>query len=144
MSMFTDKSTRDKIESIHVDSRNHAVLIKNAMAKGQQKAQDEGTEYEPSTNLVQALVRNVASAQITGAMLLCIDNNVPISDVRAMLNLDALVEAEAPQEMLDDLAAIQHLDFSAEIGELVDQMDQIEETGDKKIGDDAGDETQEG
>jgi len=37
MSMFTDKSTRDKIESIHVDSRHHAALIQNAMAKGQHR-----------------------------------------------------------------------------------------------------------
>ena len=104
--MFTSKSTRDKIVSIHEDSRNHAAIVQNVI----NKHQTEGTE--PSKGIIQSMVRHVATTNITAMMLLCIDNDVPLSDVRNMLNLDGLVEADDPQAMLDDLASIEHLDFS--------------------------------
>lgn len=100
-----DPTTRDKLLSIHQDAANHAGILADRAHAAQEQGQ------EPSTTITQAFVRNAAMANITASMLMCIDNGIDLADIRTMLNLDAIVEAEKPQEMLDHLSAISHLDF---------------------------------
>lgn len=100
-----DPTTRDKLLDIHQSAANHAGILADSVHAAQAQGQ------EPSTTITRAFVRNAATAQISAAMLMCIDNGVDLTDIRTMLSLDAIVEAEKPQEMLDHLSAISHLDF---------------------------------
>jgi len=120
--MFVNEATIKKIASIHDDSRNHAALVAGAITR----AQEQGNE--PSRSLQQAFVRNAATAQITAAMLACIDAGIDLAEVKAVLNLDAIIEAENPDDALSDFLGIEHLDF--ETPEQGEQGEQDENGGD--------------
>lgn len=119
--MFVNESTIKKIASIHDDSRNHAALVAGTI----RKAQEQGTE--PSTTLQQAFVRNAATAQITGAMLACIEAGIDLAEVKAVLNLDAIIEADDPDDALSDFLGIEHLDFDTPEGIENDESAQTED-----------------
>ncbi len=113
--MFVNEATIKKIASIHDDSRNHAALVAGAIAKAEQ----EGTE--PSSGVQQAFVRNAATAQITGAMLACIEAGISLSEIRSIIGIDEIIEAERPDDRLSDFLGIEHLDFDAEFKALNEQ-----------------------
>lgn len=112
----TDAVRRQLIEINH-DAGHHASLIADNVARHQ--AQDES--YEPSNTLNKSYVRNMALAQISAAMVACIDAGIDLSEIRGLINLDVLLAAsnlkdpEGMQRLQDDLsnieAAIAHLDF---------------------------------
>lgn len=106
--MFVSEDTIKKIKSIHDDSRHHAALVMQAI----QKAHAE--ERDVNAGVQQAFIRNAASAQITGAMLACIEAGIPLSEIRSIIGLDEIIEAENPAHQLDDFLGIEHLDFDAE------------------------------
>lgn len=105
--MFVSEDTVKKIASIHADASNHASIVAQAI----KASQDEGSQ--PSTAVQQAFVRNAATAQIAGAMLACIEAGISLSEIRTMVAIDEIIEAESPGDKLDDFLGIEHLDFEA-------------------------------